>query len=241
MEGALTGDSVWASRWGCISAAAGAAGRLGLGFGWGGHNIMVNNSFIHRFNFNSAYRQPEWNQRMVPRCLASPGRTILEFCRVQPLQRVTCAQNFAVARRLCGIGAIARNCAQAQSRAAASQSGAERMGNRQVSRSGTHQSRSAFRRRSGGQAPARTQSDHGYSSLGPPAQQRRKCPRGAEQRPAGVVAAEAAAETAVVDIDRSEKYHAKNQFYHSRTAHSGSAWLLAAGLVAGATLLPAAP
>jgi hypothetical protein len=31
----------------------GGWGGWGWGFGWGGHNIFVNNSFIHRYNFNS--------------------------------------------------------------------------------------------------------------------------------------------------------------------------------------------
>jgi hypothetical protein len=56
-----------------------------------------------------------------------------------------------------------------------------------------------------------------------------------------VVAAEAAAETAVVDIDRSENTMAKINSIDSKNSPQRLAWLLAAGLVAGATLLPAAP
>ena len=56
--------------------------------------------------------------------------------------------------------------AQAQSRGAASQSGAERMGNRQVAPSAPGRNRSAFGGVREGRA-ARMQSDHGYSSLGP--------------------------------------------------------------------------
>jgi len=36
-----------------ILAVDGRLGRMGWGFGWGGHSIFVNNSFIHRYNFNS--------------------------------------------------------------------------------------------------------------------------------------------------------------------------------------------
>ena len=62
---------------------------------------------------------------------------------------------------------------QAQSRGASPQSGAERMGNRQIAPSAPAQNRSAFGGvREGG--AARTQSDHGYSSLGARAERRRR-------------------------------------------------------------------
>ena len=80
------------------------------------------------------------------------------------------------------------------------------MGNRQIPPSAPAQNRSAFGGvREGG--AARMQSDHGYSSLGPA-----RSGGGRRGRPC-VVAAVAAAATAVVDIDRSENNHGENQFY----------------------------
>ena len=144
----------------------GGWGGWGWGFGWGGHNIMVNNSFIHRYNFNSrgigslngtsawshdaSHRQgvPYWNYAVSSR------------------YRGNVRQNLQSRGASAGSAQSRGTAAQAQSRTAASQSGAERMGNRQVSRSAPNQSRSAFGGVREGSA-ARTQSDHGYSSLGP--------------------------------------------------------------------------
>jgi hypothetical protein len=56
-----------------------------------------------------------------------------------------------------------------------------------------------------------------------------------------VVVAAVAAATAVVDIDRSENTMAKINFIDSKNSLTRLAWLLAAGLAVGASLLSAAP
>jgi len=55
------------------------------------------------------------------------------------------------------------------------------------------------------------------------------------------VVAAVAAVTAVVDVDRGENNMAKINSIDSKNSLTRLAWLLAAGLVFGATLLPAAP
>jgi hypothetical protein len=134
----------------------GGWGGWGWGFGWGGHNLMINNNFIHRYNFNS-------------RGIGSLTGTSAWSHDASHRQGVPYS-NSAVSNRY---GGNVRqnlqsrgNASQAQPRGAASQSRAERMGNRQVSPSAPNQNRSAFGGVREGSA-ARTQSDHGYSSLGP--------------------------------------------------------------------------
>jgi hypothetical protein len=134
----------------------GGWGGWGWGFGWGGHNLMINNNFIHRYNFNS-------------RGIGSLTGTSAWSHDASHRQGVPYS-NSAVSNRYGGN--VRQNlqshgsASQAQPRGAASQSRAERMGNRQVSPSAPNQNRSAFGGVREGSA-ARTQSDHGYSSLGP--------------------------------------------------------------------------
>jgi hypothetical protein len=134
----------------------GGWGGWGWQPGWGGHNIMVNNNFIHRYNFNSrgsaslngrsAWSHDASHRQGVPYSNAALANRYRGNAR-QSLQ----------SRGPAG---------QAQSRGANSQSGAQRMGNRQISPSASSGNRSAFGGvRDGG--AARTHSDHGYSSLGP--------------------------------------------------------------------------
>jgi hypothetical protein len=142
----------------------GGWGGWGWGFGWGGHNIMVNNSFIHRYNFNSrgigslngtsAWSHNASYRGGVPYSNAAVANRYGGNVRQNLQSRAAASQ------------AQSRGASREQSRAAASQSRAERMGNRQVSRSAPNQNRSAFGGVRDGSA-ARTQSDHGYSSLGP--------------------------------------------------------------------------
>ncbi len=134
----------------------GGWGGWGWGFGWGGHNIMVNHNFIHRYNFNS-------------RGIGSLNGTSAWSHNASHRQGVPYA-NAAVANRYGGnVRQNLRSRAtavQGQSRGARSQSGAERMGNRQIERSAPARNRSAFGGVREGSA-ARIESDHGYSSLGP--------------------------------------------------------------------------
>jgi len=144
----------------------GGWGGWGWGFGWGGHNIMVNNSFIHRYNFNSrgigslngtsAWSHDASHRQGVPYSNAAVANRYRGNVR-QNLQSRGASAGSAQSRATAG---------QAQSRAAASQSKSERMGNRQIAPSASAKKSSAFGGVREGSA-ARTQSDHGYSSLGP--------------------------------------------------------------------------
>jgi hypothetical protein len=134
----------------------GGWGGWGWQPGWGGRNIIVNNNFIHRYNFNS-------------RGVGSLNGTSAWSHDASHRQGVPYS-NAAVASRYRGSvrqSLQSRGTAgQAQIRGANPQSGAERMGNRQIPPSAPAKNRSAFGGvREGG--AARMQSDHGYSSLGP--------------------------------------------------------------------------
>jgi hypothetical protein len=125
---------------------------------------MVNNSFIHRYNFNSrgigslngrsAWSHDASHRQGVPYSNAAVSSRYGGNVRQNLQSRAAASQ------------AQSRGASRAESRAAASQSKAERMGNRQVSRSAPSQNRSAFGGVRDGSA-ARMHSDHGYSSLGP--------------------------------------------------------------------------
>jgi hypothetical protein len=134
----------------------GGWGGWGWQPGWGGHNIMVNNSFVHRYNFNS-------------RGSASLSGTSAWTHNASHREGVPYS-NAAVANRY--RGAARQNlqtrgaAGQAQIRGANTQAGTERMGNRTVTKSAPAASRNVFGGvRDGG--AARMHSDHGYSSLGP--------------------------------------------------------------------------
>jgi hypothetical protein len=141
----------------------GGWGGWGWHPGWGNGSIMVNNGFIHRNNFNasrggslsgnSAWSHDSSHRGGVPYTNAA----------------VSSRYGGNVRQNLQSRGSAA---GQAQSRGATSasaggeRSGSERMGNRQIAPSAPSGNRSAFGGvREGG--AARTQSDHGYSSLGP--------------------------------------------------------------------------
>jgi hypothetical protein len=134
----------------------GGWGGWGWQPGWGGHNIMVNNSFVHRYNFNS-------------RGSASLSGTSAWAHDASHREGVPYS-NAAVANRY--RGAVRQNlqtrgaAGPAQIRGANTQAGTERMGNRTVTKSAPAASRNVFGGvRDGG--AARMHSDHGYSSLGP--------------------------------------------------------------------------
>jgi hypothetical protein len=132
----------------------GGWGGWGWQPGWGGHNIMVNNSFIHRNNFNSRggaslNGRSQWSHD------ASHRDGV-------PYSNAALANRYRgnVRQNLQSRGSSG----QAQGRGANSPSG-ERMGNRQIPANSPSGNRSAFSGvRDGG--AARMHSDHGYSSLG---------------------------------------------------------------------------
>jgi hypothetical protein len=133
----------------------GGWGGWGWQPGWSGHNIMVNNNFIHRYNFNSR-GNASLNGRGAWSHDASHRGGV-------PYSNAALANRYRgnVRQSLQSRGSAG----QAQVRGATPQSGAQRMGNRQVPPSASG-NRSAFGGvRDGG--AAQMHSDHGYSSLGP--------------------------------------------------------------------------
>jgi hypothetical protein len=129
----------------------GGWGGWGWHPGWGGHTVIVNNTFIHRYNFNSAHieqlhgtsvwQHDSFHRQGVP--YATPG--------------LATRYNAPVRENL-------RPAATQQARGNATATGNERIGNRTVPQSNSHGA-GAFSGVGSGQA-ARINSDHGYSSLG---------------------------------------------------------------------------
>jgi hypothetical protein len=133
----------------------GGWGGWGWNAGWGGHNIIVNNNFIHRYNFNasrggSLTGRSDWSHDATHR-------------EGVPYATHALSNRYGGAARQ-NLQARAAN-RQAQSRGSGPQSGGERMGNRQISRGSSSANRSAFGGVRQG-AAARTHSDHGFSSMG---------------------------------------------------------------------------
>jgi Protein of unknown function (DUF3300) len=134
----------------------GGWGGWGWHPGWSGRNIIVNNNFIHRYNFNSS-RSGSLNGNSSWSHDASHRQGVPYANPAQSARFGGTARQNLQSRAPAG---------QTQARAATPQAGAERMGNRQIPRNAPSGNRSAFGGvREGG--AARTQSDHGYSSLGP--------------------------------------------------------------------------
>jgi hypothetical protein len=134
----------------------GGWGGWGWHPGWGNHSVIVNNNFIHRYNFNSS------------RGGSLSGRS--NWSHDASHRQGVPYSNSGVSSRYGG-GARqslqSRGAAgQTQFRGASPQSGGERMGNRQIAPSAPSRNRSAFGGVREGSA-ARAHSDHGYSSLGP--------------------------------------------------------------------------
>ena len=134
----------------------GGWGGWGWSPGWGGHSIIVNNGFIHRYNFNasrggSLNGTSAWSHDVTHR-------------QGVPYSNAALASQYR--------GAARQNlqtrgpAGQTPARGASSQAKAERVGNRQVPQSAPIKNGGAFGGVQEG-AAARAQSDHGYSSLGP--------------------------------------------------------------------------
>ncbi len=136
----------------------GGWGGWGWHPGWGNRSVIVNNSFIHRNNFNAGRNgslsgTSTWSHD-------SSHRGGVPYANAA----VSGRYGGSVRQNLQSRGASAGS---AQSRAAAPASGGtERMGSRQIAPSAPGGNRSAFGGVREGSA-ARAQSDHGYSSLGP--------------------------------------------------------------------------
>jgi hypothetical protein len=148
----------------------GGWGGWGWRPGWGNRNIFVNNSFIHRNNFNmsrggslsgsTAWAHDSAHRAGVPYANTAVASRYGGNVR-QNLQARGGATAGGQARQGFATSAARGNTAGRTGGAAAS----ERMGGRQVAPSAPAASRSAFGGvREGG--AARAQSDHGYSSLG---------------------------------------------------------------------------
>jgi hypothetical protein len=134
----------------------GGWGGWGWHPGWGGRTIIVNNNFIHRYNFNAG-RGSGLNGSSAWSHDASHRQGV-------PYSNTALSNRYG--------GGVRQNLQSrasqglAQSRGASPQSGTERMGSRQVPQNASSANRSAFGGvRDGG--AARAHSDHGYSSLGP--------------------------------------------------------------------------
>ena len=134
----------------------GGWGGWGWRPGWGNHSVIVNNNFIHRYNFNSG-RGGSLSGRSSWSHDASHRQGV-------PYSNSGMSSRYGggVRQSLQSRGAGG----QYQYRGASPQSGGERMGNRQIPQSAPGGNRSAFGGVREGSA-ARAHSDHGYSSLGP--------------------------------------------------------------------------
>jgi hypothetical protein len=133
----------------------GGWGGWGWGFGSGGHSVFVNNSFVHRYNFNASGGASLSGRSAWAHDASHRGGVPYANAAMAGRYRNNVRQNLQT-RGSDG---------QAQARGA-DQSGAGRMGNRQIAPSGGVQNRSAFGGVREGSA-ARAHSDHGYSSMGP--------------------------------------------------------------------------
>jgi hypothetical protein len=134
----------------------GGWGGYGWGFGWGNHSLFVNNGFIHRNNFNAG-RGASLSGRSAWSHDASHRGGV-------PYANAAVSSRYGgnVRQNLQSRGAAAGT---AQSRSATSEAGAERMGNRQIAPSAPAKGNAFSGVREGG--AVRSQSDHGYGSLGP--------------------------------------------------------------------------
>jgi hypothetical protein len=134
----------------------GGWGGWGWHPGWGNHSLIVNNGFIHRNNFNAGRNGSLSGNTTWSHDSAHRGGVPYANASVSSRYGGNVRQNLQARGASSGL---------AQSRAGATPSGGERMGNRQVAPSASG-NRSAFGGvRDGG--AARAHSDHGYSSLGP--------------------------------------------------------------------------
>jgi hypothetical protein len=133
----------------------GGWGGWGWGFGWGGHSVFVNNSFIHRYNFNSRGSASLSGRSAWAHDASHRGGVPYANAALTNRYRGNVRQNLQT-----------RGAARQTQARGTAQSGAARMGNRQIAPSSGAQNRSAFGGVREGSA-ARAHSDHGYSSMGP--------------------------------------------------------------------------
>lgn len=118
---------------------------------WGSRTIVVNNTFIHRYNFNTVnvgnvHGTAVWQHDAA-------HRAGVPYATPQLNQQYR--------------GNVRQNLAPAQESRPAAQSGGERFGNRSVPQSQPPARNGSAFGNMGNGSQARTQSDHGYSSLGP--------------------------------------------------------------------------
>jgi Protein of unknown function (DUF3300) len=147
----------------------GGWGGWGWHPGWGSRTVIVNNTFINRYNFNSTrignvHGTTVWNHDALHR-------------QGVPYANPALAQRYQAPVR--------QNLRTPEAHGApgfAAQPG-ERFGNRQVAPSNPNQNHSAFSGIENGQA-ARAHSDHGFSSLGPARSGGARSGGGSQGRPA---------------------------------------------------------
>jgi len=146
------GFGVGISMGGFFGGGWGGWGGWGWHPGWGSHTVIVNNTFIHRYNFNTAHLANVHGTGVWQHDPAFRGGVPYSNARLNEQYRGNVRANVAARPT-------------EQSRPAANQQG-ERFGNRSVPAS-TPAARngSAFGGAGNGNA-ARQQADHGYSSLG---------------------------------------------------------------------------
>ena len=130
---------------------------------WGTHTVIVNNAFIHRYNFNET------------RGVSLHGTTVWAH---DPVHRMGVPYANAALRTEYR-ASVRSNLAAPAGRASGEPT--ERMGDRTVPQNAPAANRSAFSGYENGRA-AQQHSDHGYSSLGPARSQ--PAPRAAPERPA---------------------------------------------------------
>jgi len=128
-------------------------GGWGWSPGWGNHSVIVNNAFIHRYNFNTAGIHDVHGTSVWTHDAAHRGGVPYASRALQDKYRGNVRQN--VAPR-----------SEGQQNRGSAQSG-DRMGNRQVPQNTKPaQNRSAFSGSQNSGAAAREHADHGYSSMG---------------------------------------------------------------------------
>jgi len=135
---------------GFFGAGWGGWGGWGWHPGWGAHTVIVNNTFIHRYNFNTAYMANVHGTAVWQHNAAFRGGVPYSSARLNEQYR----------------GNVRANVAQPMTQNRPANQPGERFGNRSV-QTNTPPARngSAFGGSGDGNA-ARQQADHGYSSLG---------------------------------------------------------------------------
>ncbi len=152
----------------------GGWGGWGWQPGWSNHTVVVNNNFIHRNNFNSsglgnlsgntAWSHQPTHRAGVPYSNAAVSGRFGTSVRQNLAPRAAPTQSSGVPA-----GQRALSSAPAgggQVRSATTPEATQRIGNRQIAPSAPNRQPSAFRGVQNGSV-TRSQSDHGYSSLGP--------------------------------------------------------------------------